>query len=162
MTAHCFLRVHLSALLAQYGDRAVLETLAPLLGTSLPELEELLADVRKLGHARSKKPKQIPAKTHASVDQLLIEHPDKAEALRELQLRFSNRTLFPELKDVRRFLDRHGEPTSSLKKRDDAFPKVARQLVQLTLDDLLALLASPTDSSQSSLGVISDQILGRK
>jgi len=161
MTHPTYVQAHLALLLAQYGERAVVEALAPLLGKSPSELESLLADVRKVGHVRPAR-SSLKREPGLSIDALLAEHPDKADAIRKLQSRFVNRTLLPELKDVRRFLDRHGQSSSSLKKRDDAFVRVARQLVQLPLSELEAMLTMPTDGPISSLGVISDQILGRK
>jgi hypothetical protein len=161
MTSKDFLQLHLSLLLAQYGENAVLEELSPLLGTSLADLHSRLDDVQKVGHARLKK-RVAPSKVGASVEALFAEHPDKADILRQIQSRFVARTFLPELRDVRRFLDRHGQPSSSLKKRDDGFMRVARQLIHLRKDELEAILAEPMASGYSALGVISDHILGRK
>jgi hypothetical protein len=148
-------------LLLQYGDRAVIETLASLVQKTPDDLDALLEDILKVGGARTRKATH-PARRVASLDALLAEYPEKASALRDLQARFVSRTLMPEMKDVRRFLDRHGQPSSSLKKRDDAFAMVARQLVKLPLAELQAMVSMEPDSNFSSLGVISDQILGRK
>lgn len=159
MTSKDFLRLHLSLLLAQHGERAVLESLAPLLGSSSDDLLIKLADARNLGRGRPEA--APPSGKPEPVEALLAAHPDKAQVVRELRSRFAARTFLPEMKDVRRFLDRHGQPTSVVKKRDAAFAKIAQQLVKLPLADLQAMLAMPADSSFSSLGVISDQILGR-
>lgn len=160
MTSKEYLQLHLSLLLAQYGEHGVLEALAPLLGSSLTDLQVRLKDVQKVGHARSKMRPET-TKAGASLEALLAENPEKAELLRKIQVRFAARTFLPQLKDVRRFLDRHGQPCTSLKKRDDGFARVARQLVQLPKDELEALLSETAISEYSSLGVISDQILGR-
>lgn len=161
MISKDYLGIHLTLLLAQYGERGVVEGLAPLIGTSVADLQARLYDVQKIGHAQPKRQKG-PAKVGASVDSLLAEHPEKANVLRKIQARFVARTFLPELKDVRRFLDRHGQASSSLKKRDDGFARVARQLVHLPKDELEAIVSEPLSSGYSSLGVISDQILGRK
>jgi hypothetical protein len=161
MTSKEYLSLHLSLLLAQHGEPSVLEALAPLLGSSPADLHARLVDVRKIGHSRPKKKAEAP-KAGASFEALLAEHPEKADVLRKIQARFVARTYLPELKDVRRFLDRHGQPSTSLKKRDEGFARVARQLVHLTLDELQSVLAEQGSSGYSSLGVISDQILGRK
>lgn len=156
-----YLSLHLSLLLAQYGETSVLEALEPLLGSSHADLYARLGDVRKVGHVYVKRRAGVANKA-SSIDALLAEHPEKAEVLRKIQARFVARTYLPELKDVRRFLDRHGQPSTSLKKRDDGFGRVARQLVNLTLDELQSVLLEQEPSGYSSLGVISDQILGRK
>lgn len=161
MTSKDYLQLHLSLLLAQYGELGVIEGLAPLLGTSLDDLQARLNDVQKVGHARSRKQK-APSMTGASIEALITEHPEKAEVLRKIQARFVARTFLPELRDVRRFLDRHGQPSSSLKKRDDGFTRVARELVHLPKSELEEILTEPPSAGYSSLGVISDQILGRK
>jgi hypothetical protein len=161
MTSKDYLRLHLSLLLAQYGEPSVLEGLAPLIGHTPKELHDRLNDVHKVGHARQKKPKG-PVRVGSSVEALIAEHPDKAELLRKIQARFVARTFLPELKDVRRFLDRHGQPSTSVKKRDDAFGRVAKQLAGLPKAELEAVASESMSSGYSSLGLISDQILGRK
>lgn len=161
MTSKEYLAIHLTLLLSQYGERSVLEGLAPLIGTSVADLQSRLNDVQKIGHAQPKRRKGAAA-VGAPVESLLGQYPEKADVLRRIQARFVDRTFLPELKDVRRFLDRHGQASSSLKKRDDGFPRVVRQLVNLPKDELEAIVSEPVSSGYSSLGVISDQILGRK
>lgn len=161
MTSKEYLSLHLSLLLAQHGESSLLEALAPLLGSRPEDLHARLADVHKVGHARPKRT-AVVAKAGESIERLLAAYPEKADILRQIQARFVARTYLPELKDVRRFLDRHGQPSTSLKKRDEGFPRVARQLVHLTLDELQSVLNEHGPSDYSSLGVISDQILGRK
>ena len=161
MTPKDFLSFHLSLLLAQYGEHGVVEGLAPLLHTSPSDLQARLDKVHKIGHSRPRKTSQSGNKG-APIESLFAEYPDKADVLRLIQVRFDNRTFLPELKDVRRLLDRHGQASSSLKKRDDGFANVARLLIQLPKSDLEEILAAPAEAGYSSLGVISDQILGRK
>lgn len=161
MTSKEFLSLHLSLLLAQHGESSLLEALSPLLGSEPADLYARLTDVHKVGHARTKK-RTGASKGATSIESLLAEHPDKADVLRKIQARFVARTYLPELKDVRRFLDRHGQPSTSLKKRDEGFARVARQLVHLSPDELQSVLNEQAPSGYSSLGVISDQILGRK
>lgn len=161
MTSKEYLSLHLSLLLAQHGETSVLEALASLLGSAPADLKARLDDVRKIGHARPNK-REKSSKAVTSIEALLAEHPEKADVLRKIQARFVARIYLPELKDVRRFLDRHAQPSTSLKKRDEGFARVARELVKLPLDELSSILTEQGSSSYSSLGVISDQILGRK
>ncbi|XQA78042.1 hypothetical protein ACM9W9_20020 [Xanthomonas sacchari] len=161
MTSKNFLKLHLSLLLAQYGERSILEVLAPLLGLSQTELQKRINEIQKTNNKKSKD-RKLPNTSGTSLKNLLAEYPEKAEIILKIQERFLARTFLPHLKDVRRFLDRHGQSSSTLKKRDEGFARIARQLVSLTSQELEAILIEPPASEYSSLGLISDQILGRK
>lgn len=156
-----FLRLQLAILTLQHGERAILESLATLRGQAIADLEAILVDIDKIGHARTKKPPaaKVPGFT---IESVLSAHPEKADLIRSIQTRYENRTFLSELKDVRRFLDRYGQPTKTLKARNEAFPKVVRVLVELPISELEVMLSSVPSDEFSGLGVISDQILGRK
>lgn len=159
MTSKELLRFHLALILAQYGDKAVLEGLSLLLNASPMDLRAKLVEFETNGAVKGKS-RPRSANSAETVQALINSAPEKADLLREFQERFFNRTFLPELRDVRRFLDRHGELASSLSKRETSFAKIARHLVKMSENDLKLLLAAPVAPEQSSLGVISDQILG--
>lgn len=82
--------------------------------------------------------------------------------MRQLCARFDNRTFLPELKDVKRFFDRHGRPATVWKSRALAQASLFRVLADASMSELKTLLAEePVGSNVSSLGLISDEILGR-
>jgi|SRR5687768_12596193 len=154
------LRWHLALLLLEHGESPVLGTLAELLHQTPDNLEHLLRDINKVGHARTK---QAPTrKSSVSIDSLLTKYPDKAPFVRELKDRYDNHTLLPELKDVRQFLERHSQSAKTLRSRVNAAPKVIRVLIELPLHELETMLSVSPSQEFSALGVISDQILGRK
>ena len=155
------LRWQLAILSLQHGEQAILASLADLRGQTPDELESMLSELEKVGQVPTKRP-PTAKNTGFSIDAVLKEHPAKAELIRALKTRYENRTILTELKDVRRFLERHAQPTKSLKARSEAFPKVVQVLVGLPIGELEALLASAPSNEFSGLGVISDQILGRK
>lgn len=159
MKNNTILRWHVALLLLEYGEDAVVGILADIVGQTPDELQTLLHDINKVGHTKTKKaPTNKPS---VSVHALLESHPEKAAVIKALKDRYDNRTLFPELKDVRRFLERHAQSSTSLKSRVDATPKILRVLINLPLHELETMLSTPSDKEFSGLGVISDQILGR-
>jgi hypothetical protein len=88
-------------------------------------------------------PKPSPAD---SVAQFAQEHPESAELLRRLHIRWENRTFLPELRDVKRFLEEHDRPISGLKSRAETLPKVLRLLAELGVSELEALCHAQPDS----------------
>ena len=153
-----FLDYEVALLLAKYGERALLGALAKQLKLTPAQVEAFLQSppARKSG-ARSTKMSLLSD----LVTQLAQEHPNKVEALRTLHGRLENRTFLTELKDVRRFLDRHGSSLGSTKSRSAALPKVLKLLAELDVTELEELCEAQPETSRSSLGLISDEILGR-
>ena len=155
------LRLHLAILKIQFGEHALLESIASLQGLSVADLEALLVDIDKVGHGRIKKQSPSP-NPRGAVESLLGKHPEKADLIRSIQKRFENRTILPEMKDVRRFLERHDSSAGSIKTRSQAFPRLVRVLVDLPVIELETILNSQPSNEFSGLGIIADEILGRK
>ena len=122
-------------------------------------MEALLADIEKLEPKFSKKPKG--SLSQDTIELLVAQNPEKADTLRSLDVRFSNKTFLPELRDVRRFLENHSVPSKSVKSRVDARPKLFRVLASLDSSELSSLSEQMDSGGYSSLGIISDHILGR-
>ncbi len=153
-----FLDYEVALLLAKHGESALLGALAKQLKLTPEQLEAFLQSppARKSG-ARSTQ-RSLPSDL---ITQLAQEHPNKAEALRRLHGHLENRTFLTELKDVRRFLDRHGSSLGSTNSRSAALPKVLKLLAELDVTELEGLCQAQPETSRSSLGLISDQILHR-
>lgn len=160
MTPQQFLRYQLALLLASNGQDSLLTCLSDLMKLSTQELDVLIKDIEKLDVYRAKKPKRATAQA-SNIERLAAQNPEKADQLRALNTRLENRTLFAELRDVRRFLESHSIVTKSLKSRTDALPKLLNVLATLDLSELKSLVESPSSADYSSLGVISDHILRR-
>lgn len=158
MTLQQSLKYHLALLLATHGEKAVIAALAGTIKLSQYELEKLFIELKDLVPRNRRKP--IEPKQDV-IESLVTQHPDKAEALRTLSARYRNKTFLPELRDVRRFFEQHSRPFGQTKSRTDALPKLACLLADLDLGELKALCELPESNEYSSLGVISDQILGR-
>ncbi len=153
------LQAHLSLLILQYGEKMILESLAILRKQTVDEMESLLNDIYKTGYSQSKETHK-QAKSRLSSEQLLLFDPEKTDLLKSLKSKFENRIFLPELKDVRRFLENHGEPARNIKTRNVALNKVLKILISLSIADLEKLQVTE-NSVVSGLGIISDQILGR-
>lgn len=161
MTPKQLLRYQLALLLASNGQDDLLAMLSDLLKLPRQELlDALLVDIERLGIPRAKQPKTAIQKIPA-IDHLAAQYPEKADLLRTLNARLENKTLFAELRDVRRFLENHSVTAKSLKSRANALPKLLKVLATLEVAELKVLCESPSTADYSSLGIISDQILRR-
>lgn len=153
-----FLDYEVALLLVKYGKNSVLGALGKQLELTPDQLETLLqSPPARKSNAR---PKRSPSLIDL-VTRLVQQHANKADALRKLCARLENRTFLPELKDVRRFFDRHGQPLGSTKSRSEALPRVLKLLAELDVNELEGLCQSQPENTRSSLGLISDEILRR-
>lgn len=160
MTQREFLELEVSLILLKYGKEALLKTLARRMQLSD---EALRLELEKLA-LRAEYPSASKKKAIRpfSLDSVLIGREEKAGPLRQLCARFENRTFLPELKDVKRFFDRHGMPAPIWKSRSLAQASLFRFLADLDVTELYKLLdEGPAGAEASSLGLISDEILGR-
>jgi hypothetical protein len=159
MTPQQVLRYQIILLLASNGRNRVISTLADVLKMGEDELEANLVRIEQLETKRQ--PKSKGTSGDGGLERLAAQYPDKAQALRLLSARFINKTFLSELREVRRFFDTRSMPTKSLKSRSDALPKLLSVLATLSTQELTELCEQPDSGSHSSLGIISDQILGR-
>lgn len=161
MTPRELLELEVALLLVKHGKQSVLQAMALLLRLSAQELETELGKLSDVSYALAAK-KRSQGKPF-SLDSILKGREEKADSLRQLQARFENRTFLPELKDVKRFFERYGKRVPSLKSRSSAQAPLFKLLADLESPTLTKLLAeSPTSATFSSLGIISDEILGRQ
>lgn len=148
----------LALLIARHGERRVIAELAKTLLMPSTQLEDMLAKTESLVSKASQKKK---GKDSVGVlEEICAKHPERAKRLRTLHARYQSKSFLPELKDVKRFLERSGD-VGSLKSRLDATSKVLHRLAEVPLDVLDELASMPEQSGYSSLGAISDEILRR-
>jgi hypothetical protein len=156
MSSSKFLDYEVALLFAKYGKNAVLDAVAKKLQLRSDELEAILQTAlneKPISHA-GKRPS--PAELIA---QLTKECPSKAQFLRTLHTRFENRVFLPELRDVKRFFERHGRHLGSSKSRAESVTKVLTLLAELDVAELEALCHAQPENEYSSLAIISDAIL---
>ncbi|MEE4375872.1 hypothetical protein V2K58_18030 [Pseudomonas alliivorans] len=160
MTAKELVDIDVSLILLRYGRAAVLNAIAHRVGVSE---EELVGEIERLRVAKDvsiAKKKKLGGRFN--LEPILVGNNEKAECLKKLSERFDNRTFLPELKDLKRFFERHGSSASSIKSRASAQTKLFRMLATFSKRDLEKILAEAPDRPRvSSLGLISDEILGR-
>ncbi len=157
MTSPRFLDYEVVLLLAKYGKDTVLNAVARRLTLTQEELESLLNGIdRSKAPRRSAKNRVVDA-----IEPIVAQFPQKSEQLRALQGHFRNRTFLPELRDVRRFFEQHSRNLGNAKSRAESLPKLMMLLAALDVAELNDLCRARTCSEYSSLGIISDEILGR-
>ncbi|MBA8884418.1 hypothetical protein [Dokdonella fugitiva] len=143
-------------LLLRYGEHAILRQLSEALRQTPEQLEEKVASIRNR-KAKNSRPKPV-----AFTVSRLAKDLETFDQLVSLEEKFDNRTFLKELKDVKRFLERNGNSLPRLKSRQDAKKHLFEVLAGKTSSELIRLQEDEVVSGgQSSLGVISDHILGR-
>ena len=149
-----FLELELRLLIVRYNRKRVLHALARL-GDQTPEqLEELLRAAEE--KRKAKRPEPSVMDIVASESRV---HPEIAEPLRLLGLAFQNRTFLPQLRDVRRFLDRTSSTHGKLRSREAAAASVFCALGKLTRDELLRLTAHNDASGESEFSMLAREIM---
>ena len=143
------LDIDVQLLILRYGRPKVLQALARLGKQTVEDLEhQLRAAAQK---PKAKRPNPPATDLLASVCQ---ERPEITEFLRELAVRFDNRTVLPHLRDVQRFLDRIDPPPRKLKSRAAAAPLLMRALAKLTPEELSRLFFTDESADESDYSLL--------
>jgi hypothetical protein len=156
------LRLQLILLVAANGKRQVLAALADALRLGPEELDAAIKELEARKASDSTRTQKDTTRPKDPLDAIVAAHPDKADELKKLNARFTNKAFLPEMRDVRRFMDDHALPFKNVKSRADALPRVLKVLGQLDVRELRRLCEQPDSREYSALGVISDEIMGRE
>jgi hypothetical protein len=150
------LKIELRILVLRHGRRNVLEALASLGNETAEEIEREidLAEKRKA----SRKSKPISAIEIAS--ELCRDKPESIDTLTKLANRYENRTFLPELRDVKRFLERSGVKHSKVSSRRAAARQVLTVLNQLSMEDLKRLTSAAETHGDSDFALLAKEIMG--
>lgn len=151
-----FLSFDVTILLARYGEKSVIGELSKQVNLREDELEDKLARIRSLPKRESKSKKAAP---EFSLELYMSERPDIAEQMKVLDSRYDNRTFLSELRHVKRFLERRGVPSANIKSRELGKRKVFELITSLSGKEVSVLMSEDAVAGESSLGIISDQIL---
>jgi hypothetical protein len=152
------LDIDVRLLVLRYGREKVLAALSRLVEQTPAELERHLQILgRKMTATRRKAPR-APLVEVASSE--CRDRTEIMEPLRALAAAFENRSFLPNLRDVRRFLDRAGAPSKKLKSRAVAGPVVIRVLSKLPTNELTNLASRDASGGESDYALLSRAIMG--
>jgi hypothetical protein len=152
------LRIELRVLLLRHGRRNVIEALASV-GNQTPEEIEAELNLAEKRKASRKQKITLPVDIAAELSR---DKPESAEMLRTLATRYENRAFLPQLRDVKRFLDRAGSPHGRLKSRRAAARQVMTVLCQISTEELKRLVASPEAHEDSDFALLAREIMGSR
>jgi hypothetical protein len=153
-----FLDIDVQILVLRYGRQKVLTALSRLVEQTPAELEQqlqILGHKSSVGRKKEPNPSLVDVATSECRGLTEIQEP-----LRVLALAFENRTFLPNLRDVRRFLDRGGASPQKFKSRAIAGPAVIRALSKLPKDELTSLASRDGSSGESDYSLLSRAIMG--
>ncbi len=150
------LQLEVRFLIARYGRRAVLNALSHLGSVTVGELESEMARLEN-----RKRKKRVPKNIDELVADAVAMRPNTASAIRALAARYDDKTFLPQLRDVRKFLMRHGYHGSGAKSRRAALPKVIDMLVALSAEQLAELLQDADVADETSdYSLLTREIMG--
>ena len=152
------LEIDVRLLVLRYGRQRVVKVLARLGQQTPEELERELRTAEQRSNS-DRVAKQTQSLTDV-VDFECREHPEIAESLRSIAVRFENRTFLPHLRDVQRFLDRMGASERTAKSRAATGPALIRTLSKLKREELVMLVARDGSPRESDYSLLSRAIMG--
>lgn len=159
MTTDEILELELSLLLIKYGERKVFRSLAKVDGLSVSELEAKLKRV----HQAEKKPSRRKGRDTAKViEEIINQHPQKSQLLKLLYSRFQSGSFLPQLRDIKRFFNKHSLEPGNLSSRNNSAAKVFKLLASLNENELKELTQERDKTEYSALGIISDEIMKQR
>jgi len=154
------LELQLRILVYQHGHGNVLAALERI--PKRETVEDLYHDIGTLPRAPRKRSNRSQVESAVDVAGALARgRPEVDEPLHRLAVEFENGTFLPNLRDVRRFLDRIGAPAGmALKSRRAAGPLLIRTLASLPPPELMSVVTSRASSSESDYSLLSRAIMG--
>lgn len=159
MSTDEILELELSLLLIKYGEKRVLKSLAKVNGLRASELE---ANLKRIHQAEKKPTKRKGRDTSKVVEEIINQHPQKTQLLKLLYSRFQSRTFLPQLRDIKRFFNKHSLEPGSLSSRNNSAAKVFKLLANLDEIELKELTQEQDKAQYSALGIISDEIMKQR
>jgi hypothetical protein len=160
MMTNDFLKTQLRLLIAQFGRRTVLESLANATDVTPEQIHKEIAKLETTRRAKSfKRDKSLeellasltPVSTHAK------------ELLAQLGRMFETKQFLPNLRDAEGLLRRRGIPERKYKSRKEVFGPILRCLSEMAESELESLVAHNSNASgKSDYAVLANQLMGKK
>lgn len=155
MRPNDILELELSLLLIKYGEEKLIKSLSKLIGLKNEDLKNKIKRISEIKKSPQKNKYKI-----IGIDKLIKKYPEKAELLENLYYRYQNKTFLSEFRDIKRLLNKHYIELENIKSRKSATRKVFDLLSSFDENELKELAQEKERKNISSLGIISDQILG--
>ena len=150
------LNIEIRLLIVKYGYKNILEALSKTKGTSIDEIESLIVSLQKKSAIR----KPTKKKSVMEVAEDVISGAENHASLHKLALKYQNKEFLPQLKDVRRFLERSGIKSNKLKSRLNSTKKVFEFLKGLSKHELESLLTEIPENGESAFSALANEIIG--
>ena len=152
------LNIEIELLIVKYGYKNILEALSKIKGISIDEIEFSIASLQKKSDMR----KPIRKKSIIEVAEDVISGAEHYTSLHKLAIKYRNKEFLPQLKDVRRFLERSGIESNKLKSRVDSTKKVFEFLKGLSKHEIESLLTEIPENGESAFSALANEIIGGK
>jgi len=151
-----FLTLQMKLLIARYGYRHVVETLAGAHECSLEEVDAMLSRLQDRRRKRRTKP---PDSYGEILQEITRSRPETRELIEKLGALYQSRTFLPELRHVNHFLERHGVSRRHSSRRE-ALRAVIQVLGSLDEHELRDLLESTLEVGTSGeFAALANQIM---
>ena len=157
MQSEKILDIEIQLLIIKYGYNKVYEALTAKRDISINSIEQQLNQLEK---PSQKKSKSKPLTVEKITAKFITESPHISTQLHELSLRFQNKTFLPQLKDVRRFIEKKLNKPVVLKDRITSTKQLFELLREMPKHELEELLES-TNTDQTDFALLSSQIIGK-
>jgi len=150
------LNIEIRLLIIKYGYKNILEALSKAKGISIDEIESLIVSLEKKSAMR----KPTRKKSVIEVAEDVISGAEHYASLHKLAIKYQSKEFLPELKDVRRFLERSGIKSNKLKSRINSTKKVFEFLRGLPKYELESLLTEIPENGESAFSALANEIIG--
>lgn len=150
------LNIEIRLLIAKYGYENILGVLSNVKGTSVDEIELLVASLQNKKAMR----KPTRKKSIMEVAEDVISGAEHYALLYKLAIKYQDKEFLPKLKDVRRFLERSGINSDALKSRLNSTKKVFEFLRGLSKHELESLLTDIPEDGESAFSALANEIIG--
>lgn len=158
MQSDKILEIEIQLLLIKYGFTKVMKAIANNQNQSIEHIEQLIVDL-KTKKTPKRKLQQLSAEEIVKKNWPELSAIDSE--LNRLAIMFDNKTFLPQLKDVRRFIERQQNKSINLKTRISGVKRVFEILKQMTQSELHELIHG-NDPTQSDFSLLSDQIIQQR
>jgi len=150
--------IEVGVLILKYGYEKVIKAISRVQNVTPEEIEKLLAEAQQKKGSKSKARKPS---AHDLASRIAQDRPEIASVIQQLAAKFESKVFLPQMMEIRRFLEKNGVNTKSVKSRMEATKKVFEILSCMSAEELREL-SEFTRSGESDLSVLADQIIGRK